>query len=196
MNATDTKARGTAVPTLRALLAILMLGTLAHPMARAEDVAVSPGGMNLPELAIVITVPDEWDVRDRDGDFFHAATPDKAVWFTATFSLTKLGPKRLAAWLPVHWKRFGIETKVDFSKLQSAKARVGGMRATEYSMEGIFSYAGDIENAQGRMGMSVVDLEVGILIFTWGGEPAKCDEHLDAIVKAMNGLRWKGKAAK
>lgn len=198
MNATDTKVRSTTVPTLRGLLAAWMFAALALPIARAEDVlllALTPDRSHFTNIAIVITVPDGWDGRDYNRFYYHAA-PDKTVWFTAQIFAEKLSPKQLADWLPGHWKEFGIKTVVDFSKLQGAKAHVGGRPATEYAMEGTFSYAGDIENANGRMGMSVVEIEGGTLVFTWGGKPAKCDEHLDAIVKAMNSIRKKTELGK
>ena len=183
---------------LRTLLAAVMAGVLALPLARAEDVplvAPTADRTHVTNIAMVITVPDEWDGRDLDQDFFHAA-PDKTVWFTAQIFAEKLSPKQLAAWLPGHWKEFGIETSVDFTKLHSARAHIGGRPATEYAMDGTFSYAGDIEDAKGRMGMAVIEIEGGTLVFTWGGEPAKCDQHLDAIVKTMNSIRQKTGAGK
>lgn len=196
MNATATKTRSNR--TLRGLLAAWMFAALALPVARAEDVplvALTVDQTHVTNIAVVITVPDEWDGRDYDGFFYHAA-PDKTVWFTAQIFAEKLSPRQLAAWLPVHWKKFGIETRVDFSKLEPAKAHVGGRPATEYAMEGIFSYAGDIENAMGRMGMSVVEIEGGTLVFTWGGEPEKCDQHFDAMRKVIHSIRKKTEAAK
>ena len=192
MNPADPKSIHRTARRFRSLLAAVMSGLVSLPLeVRAEDVLLALDWKNRRDIAMVIVVPDEWDGRDYDVYFYHASTKDKAVWFTAQIFDEKLSPKQLAAWLPGHWKEFGIETGVDFSKLHPAKAQVGGRPAVEYAMEGIFSYAGDIENAKGRMGMTVIEIEGGSLVFTWGGEPAKCDQHLDAIVKVMNSIRPK-----